>query len=143
METNFEAIVVTQEFKVSPEILWETITNHEIMLKWYFDNIPDFQAQVGFETRFNVVSGERNFMHIWKVTEVIPLKRIVYNWTFDDYEGSADLSMEIYDENDHTRLVVTDTILESFPQDIPEFKRESAVAGWQYFINQRLKNFLS
>jgi hypothetical protein len=32
--------------------------------------------------------------------------------------------------------------LQSFPGHIPEFKRESCLAGWQYFIRERLKKFL-
>lgn len=136
-------IIIEERFNASAETVWNAITRHDHMIQWFFDNIPDFKAEVGFKTRFNIVSGDRNFLHIWKVTEVEPLKKIVYNWTFEGYEGSADLSMELFEENEHTRLVVTDTVLESFPQDIPEFKRESGVAGWQYFINERLKNFLS
>jgi len=33
-------------------------------------------------------------------------------------------------------------ISESFPLDIPEFKRESCVEGWTYFIKKRLKEYL-
>jgi len=32
---------------------------------------------------------------------------------------------------------------QSFPQDIPEFTRESGKAGWEYFIQQRLPSFLN
>ncbi len=42
------------------------------MRKWYFENIPAFKPEVGFETQFNVQSEERNFLHKWKVTEVQP-----------------------------------------------------------------------
>lgn len=136
-------IIIEERFNASAVTVWNAITSHDHLIQWFFENIPDFKAEVGFKTRFNIVSGDRNFLHIWKVTEVEPLKKIVYNWTFEGYDGSADLSMELFKENEHTRLVVTDTVLESFPQDIPEFKRESGVAGWQYFINERLKNFLS
>lgn len=143
MTVDQPPIIVEERFNASIEELWNAITSHDHMIQWYFENLPDFHPKVGFETRFNIVSGERDFLHIWKVKEVVQFKKIVYNWTFEDYEGSADLSMDIYDENDHRRLVVTSKVLESFPQDIPEFKRESGVAGWQYFINQRLKEFLS
>ncbi len=32
--------------------------------------------------------------------------------------------------------------VEKFPDNIPEFKRESDVAGWNYFIKDSLKEFL-
>lgn len=34
-------------------------------------------------------------------------------------------------------------VLESFPQNTPEFKRESCVGRWGYFIKHRLKNYLN
>jgi len=143
MTTDLTPIVVEEVFKSSIEDVWNAITRHDLMIRWFFENIPDFRAEVGFETRFNIVSGGRDFLHVWRVTEAIPLKKIVYNWTFEGYAGSADLSMELFEENDNIRLVVTSTPIESFPQDIPEFKRESGLDGWNYFIKQRLKEFLS
>ena len=32
--------------------------------------------------------------------------------------------------------------MEDFPDDIPEFKRESDVEGWTFFISKSLKEFL-
>jgi hypothetical protein len=41
-----------------------------------------------------------------------------------------------------TKLRLTAQVLEDFPEDIPEFKRESGVEGWTYFIKKSLKEFL-
>jgi hypothetical protein len=38
--------------------------------------------------------------------------------------------------------VLTVEVLEDFPDDIPEFRRESCIGGWNYFINHRLKEYL-
>ena len=57
---------------------------HDICLYHYldnkieFNNIEDFKPKVGFKTRFNVKSEERNFLHLWEITEVDPFKKIVY-----------------------------------------------------------------
>lgn len=32
--------------------------------------------------------------------------------------------------------------IEDFPEGVPEFKRESGLQGWNFFIVQRLKNYL-
>ena len=45
-------------------------------------------------------------------------------------------------ENDVTKLRLTHHVQESFPEDIPEFKRESGIEGWTFFIKKRLKEFL-
>jgi len=112
------------------------------MKKWYFENIPEFKAEVGFETQFNVLSEERSFLHIWKVTEVIPNKKIVYNWTYEEYDGSADMVFELFDEKGSIKLQIRVIVLEDFPDDIPEFTRESCTGGWEYFIKGRLKEYI-
>lgn len=45
------------------------------MKQWFFENIPAFQPEIGFEIRFNVNSGEINFLHVWNITDVIPYKK--------------------------------------------------------------------
>jgi hypothetical protein len=112
------------------------------MRQWFFKDIPAFIPEVGFETQFNVKSQDRNFLHLWKITEVIPLKKITYNWKYEDYPGDSLVTFEISEQNNLTTIKITTLILESFPQDIPEFTRESYVEGWTYFIKKSLKEFL-
>jgi uncharacterized protein YndB with AHSA1/START domain len=142
MKTSDEPIIVEQSFNQSTEIVWNSITEIGQMRQWYFENIPAFKPVVGFETQFNVRSEERNFLHMWKVTEVQPMKMIKYSWEFEEYPGKSTAAFEILKENNQTKLRLTVEILEDFPDDIPEFKRESCIAGWEYFINIRLKEFL-
>ena len=52
------------------------------------------------------------------------------------------VAFELFEEDDSTRLNLTHRVTESFPDDIPEFKRESGLAGWNYFIKTSLKEFL-
>lgn len=135
-------IVVNKIFHSPMEIVWEAITELEKMHQWYFENIPSFKPEVGFKTQFNIQSGERNFLHIWEVLEVIPNKLIKYNWKYEAYPGDSNVMFELFDENDYTKLILTVDILEDFPEDIPEFNRESCIGGWEYFIKDRLKNYL-
>lgn len=142
MKTTDEPIVVEQTFNSSIESVWKSISDIGEMRKWYFENIPAFKPEVGFETRFNVQSEERNFLHIWKVTDVQPMKLIKYSWEFEEYPGKSTAAFEISKENNKTKLRLTVEVLKDFPDDIPEFKRESCRAGWEYFINGRLKDYL-
>ena len=112
------------------------------MRQWYFENIPSFKPEVGFETQFNVKSQNRDFLHMWKVTEVVPIKKITYNWRFEDYPGDSSVTFELSRQNDFTMLKLTVDVQESFPEDIPEFTRESCIAGWEFFIKERLKEHL-
>ena len=52
------------------------------------------------------------------------------------------MKFELFEEDKMTKLILTHQVLEDFPDDIPEFKRESGVEGWTFFINKSLKEFL-
>jgi uncharacterized protein YndB with AHSA1/START domain len=142
MKKNDEPIIVEQVFSAPIETVWTAITDIDHMRQWYFENIPAFKAEVGFETQFDVQSGERIFPHRWKITEVMPLKKIVYNWNFDGYPGDSFVVFELFKQNELTKLRLTLRVVETFPQDIPEFLRESCIGGWNFFLKERLKEFL-
>lgn len=142
MKTTEEPVIVEQTFDTSIEDVWEAITKVDRMHQWYFDNIPDFRAEVGFETRFDVVSGDRIFPHLWKVTEVDPGRKITYNWKFEGYPGDSDVTFELIETGGGTKLRVSANVIDDFSDDIPEFRRESCLGGWQYFIQQSLKDYL-
>ena len=141
MKKDDEPIIVEQTYKVSMDAVWRAITEIDQMRQWYFDNIPSFEPEVGFETQFNIQSQGRDFLHLWKVTEVVPLKRIKYNWKYEGYPGDSFVVFELFEQNNGTKLRVSTEVLEDFPDDIPEFKRESGVAGWTFFIKKSLKEF--
>jgi uncharacterized protein YndB with AHSA1/START domain len=142
MKITDDPIVVEQTFNKSIDIVWDSITKIDQMRQWYFENIPSFKPELGFETQFNVQSGDRNFPHLWKLTEVVPKKLIAYNWKYESYQGDSFVVFELFKEKNCTRLKLTHHIKESFPDNIPEFKRESCIEGWTYFIKKRLKEFL-
>jgi uncharacterized protein YndB with AHSA1/START domain len=142
MKADEEPIVVSQTFNASAEAVWNAITVVDEMRRWYFSNIPAFEPQVGFETQFLVTHEGREFPHQWKVTEVIPLKKITYDWRFDNYPGLGLVTFELSSQGDATTLRLTNTVLDDFPDAIPEFTREACSSGWEYFIGQSLKEFL-
>lgn len=143
MKTNYNPIIVEQHFNQNSVTVWNAITQLNQMKQWFFENIPSFKAEVGFETQFNVQAPSRDFLHQWKIIEVIPFKKIVYNWKFDKILGEGTVTFELFEENHQTKLILTNEGLENFPQEYPEFTRESCIGGWNYFINQRLKEYLN
>lgn len=99
------------------------------MRQWFFDNIPAFEPEVGFEAQFTVTNEGRVFPHRWKVIEATPPEKIAYDWQYDNYAGDAVVTFELSAEGDGTQLKLTYTVLEDFSDDIPEFERESGRAG--------------
>ena len=142
MSGSSEPIIVERAFNVSPGELWEAITDHQQMVAWFFEDIPEFRAEAGFQTQFPVFSGQRQFTHLWKITESVSGSRIVFDWRYAEYPGVGKVTFEVFEDSDGSRLRVTDEVLESFPREVPEFARESCEGGWEYFLQGRLKTYL-
>jgi len=143
MKRTDPAIIVKEEFKTTKETLWKAITDINEMQHWYFTMIPDFAPTVGFKTEFEVSVENRTFTHVWEVTEVIPNKMITYIWTYLEYPGKAAVSFELLEKEGGLQLVLTLYVLENFPEDIPEFRRESCIHGWEYFLQGNLKDYMT
>lgn len=143
MKRDEEPVVVSQDFPCSASALWEAITDIDKMRHWYFDNIPDFKAEVGFKTQFDVDAGERIFRHHWEVVEVVPGRKIAYVWQFDGYPGTSISVFEVAGDEAGSRLTLSCPVTEDFPDDIPEFTRDSCLGGWNYFIGESLNAYLS
>jgi uncharacterized protein YndB with AHSA1/START domain len=143
MKKDERPIIVEEKFEKPLEFVWMAITEIDRMREWFFETIPCFKPEVGFEVEFDVDAGERMFLHQWKITRVIPNQLIEYNWKYGGYAGDSFVTFELEPENNITKLELTHTVTESFPNEVPEFKRESGLAGWKYFIKTRLKEYLS
>lgn len=143
MNSSEPPIVVEQTFDAPVEAVWKAITEIERMKKWYFEPIPDFKAEVGFATKFNIACNGRNFMHRWKVTEVEPNKSISYNWSYEGIGGDSFVKFELSADGPGSRLKLTHTTTEDWPSDIPEFTREACAGGWNYFIKGTLVEYLT
>ena len=135
-------IIKEQEFAHAVDVVWRAITDKDLMREWYFGELDDFQPVVGFETRFEVECEGVTYPHCWKVTEVIPMKKISYLWRYDGFAGESEVSWKLSEVPAGTKLTLTHSGGETFPQDNPVFSRESGVVGWTYFLEQSLPAFL-
>jgi len=142
MKKTDPPIVVSQQYEASTLEVWNAITRPQQMRKWYFEQIKDFKPELGFKTHFTIAHNNRKFTHEWEVTEVISQKRITYSWQYAEYPGLASVSFEIHQNTSDVTLTLTNTVLKDFPDNIHEFTRASCEEGWQYFIQQQLKNYL-
>ena len=142
MKITDAPVVVEQAFAKPIETVWAAITEVDRMRQWFFDNIPDFKPELGFETRFVVSVEDRSYTHMWKIIEVEAPTLIRYNWHYQEHAGDSNVLFILNEKNGTTTLQVSTEILEDFPENVPEFGREQAVAGWTYLIHERLKALL-
>ncbi|MFN2262195.1 MAG: SRPBCC domain-containing protein [Psychroflexus sp.] len=142
MKKTDHPIVVEEIYEVSVKELWQAITEPQQMRQWFFENIENFEAVVGFETSFIISNEGRVFPHLWKITEVVPQKKLAINWKYKNYSGDSVVTFELFELKQGVKLNLSHDILESFPEHIPEFSRTNCKAGWEYFIQNSLKNYL-
>jgi len=121
--------------------IWEAITSREQMKAWYFD-LAEFKPEVGFEFQFEGGKDGKSYLHLCKITEVIPLKKLSYSWRYDGYPGTSLVTFEIFAEGNKTRLKLTHEGLESFGTDNPDFAKENFVEGWNQIVGESLKKYV-
>jgi uncharacterized protein YndB with AHSA1/START domain len=143
MKSTDAPVIVEQTFTASIQNVWNALTKLDEMKQWYFADIKSFRPEVGFETRFRVQVEDRKFTHLWKVTEVLPLQKITYNWKYEEYPGDSFVTFELLQEQRKVKLRLLVKIVENFPSHIPEFSRESCIGGWNYFIKKNLTEYLA
>lgn len=143
MADSFKPVIAERTYPgVSIEQAWTALTDPVAMKQWFFQPMEDFKPEVGFETQFNIHCEGDDYLHLWKIIEVEPQSRIVYDWRYDGTPGESTLTWELAETADGTIVRVTHLGFETFPQDNPVFSRESTQGGWDYFVHESLKGFL-
>jgi uncharacterized protein YndB with AHSA1/START domain len=135
---------VSKEFiyNTSPEKLWKVLTEKEEMKLWYF-NLDEFKPEVGFEFRFWGGTETRQYLHICRITEVIPIQKLCYTWSYDGIPGITELCFEISPAGDnHSKLKLSHSGFETFPTDNSDLEPKNFDQGWEYILGTSLKNYL-
>jgi uncharacterized protein YndB with AHSA1/START domain len=123
--------------------VWKAITNKQDMSHWCFDLLTEFKPEKGFEFQFKG-KGEKGqlYLHLCKVTEAIPGKKLSYSWRYKDYLGNSLVTFELFEEGEKTRLRLTHEGIESFGKDNPDLAKESFDKGWSEILGKSLKEYL-
>ena len=135
-------LIVERVYNSPIEKVWKAITDRNEMKQWYFD-LAEFKPVAGFEFQFygEGRKGEK-YLHLCKITEVIPEKKLSYSWRYDNYEGNSVVTFELFKEGNKTRVRLTHQGLETFPPNNTDFAKESFTEGWTYILTKALKEFV-
>ncbi len=136
-----EPFVIERTYNAPIEKVWKAITDKDQMKQWYFD-IPAFKPEAGFEFEFEAGDENRKYLHLCRITEINPGKKLVYSWRYDGYEGNSLVTFELFAEGDKTKLKLTHEGLETFAMNNPDFAKESFAAGWTHIVGTSLKDYL-
>ena len=110
------------------------------MKHWYFD-IAEFEPKVGFEFSFEGENEGRKFVHVCKITEVIRFRKLSHSWCYEGEKGASQVSFELFEEGNQTKIRLTHEGLESFPQN-NDFRKENFEKGWTEIIGTLLNAYL-
>jgi uncharacterized protein YndB with AHSA1/START domain len=137
-----QPFMIERVFDVPITTLWDALTKNEQMKKWYF-NMADFKPVIGFEFQFTGTTEENTeYLHLCRVTEVIPAKKLAYSWRYDGYPGISIVTFELTVEGGKTRLKLTHAGLESFASAGRDFAKENFAMGWTSILDKSLKGFV-
>lgn len=136
-----EPIVIELTYNAPVSKVWKAITNKNDMKQWYFD-LTEFKPEVGFEFTFTGGKDGREYLHVCKIAEVIPNKKLKHTWKYAGFEGMSYVTWELFDEDRKTRVKLTHEGLEAFPQNNPDFARKNFVQGWTEITGKNLKEFV-
>jgi uncharacterized protein YndB with AHSA1/START domain len=136
-------LVLERVFNAPVEKVWRAITDINQMRQWYFPQLENFKAEENFETQFNIHHEGKDYLHVWKVKEVIPMEKISVEWKYGGYPGSSLVSFELFPGGDKTKFILTHEGIETFlPQIYPELSKNNFSEGWTAFMDKELKAFL-
>lgn len=136
-----EPFVIERTYNAPVEKVWKAITGKDQMKEWYF-NIAAFKPEVGFEFQFEAGDDNKSYLHLCKITHVVPYKKLRYSWRYDGIEGISFVTFELFPEGEGTRVKLTHEGLETFITDNPDFARESFAKGWTHIIGTSLKEYV-
>jgi uncharacterized protein YndB with AHSA1/START domain len=139
MEKPFQ---IERTFPVAPSRIWAAITDPDEMKNWYFD-LPGFKAEVGYT--FSFMGGPPDgiqYKHLCEVTEVEHGRKLTYSWRYEGYEGNSFVTWELFPEGSSTRVKLTHTGLETFPESNPDLAAKNFAEGWTDIVGRSLREYL-
>lgn len=137
-----EPIVVQSQLNASLQRTWDAITDKEQMKVWYF-NIPDFDTGTGTVFTFYGGTEDKPYLHICKIIEAIPLKKLSYTWQYENIPIETVVRFELKALAPlETQVTLTHSGVENLPESDPLLNRNNFIAGWNHLIKTSLKDFI-
>lgn len=139
---NLTSIRLEQSFTVSPQVIWEHLTQVHYLQQWFFKELNEFSPTVGFSTSFPFDYNGKTFTHCWEVKEASPQNRLVLLWGYKEYSGKAEIHFELSSIPHGYLVCLTEKLLEPYPA-MEEFKLLNRKTGWKSVLQSRLVDAVS
>lgn len=134
--------VIERTFDAPVARVWKALTDNEEIKHWSF-TIPDFKPEVGYDFTFDGENEGRKFVHLCRITEVVPEHKLAYSWRYEDVVGISHVSFDLFAEGQRTRLRLTHEGLENLAHAGKDYLRSNFEAGWTSILDKGLAPLLS
>ena len=135
-------LIIEKIYDAPIEKVWKAITDKQQMKEWYFD-IPDFKPELHHEFSFLAGPEGRQYRHLCRIVEINPVTRLAYSWRYEGVPGDSLVTFELSEPSPkQTKLTLTHTGLDSFPNEQPDFATDSFKEGWTFIVHSSLASFV-
>jgi uncharacterized protein YndB with AHSA1/START domain len=129
--------VIERTFDAPVARVWKALTDVDEIGRWSF-TVSDFKPEPGRDFSFYGETETRRYLHLCRITEIIPERKLAYSWRYEDIIGISHVSFELFPEGDKTRLRLTHEGLENLAHAGPDFVRSNFEAGWTAILDKGL-----
>jgi uncharacterized protein YndB with AHSA1/START domain len=140
-QTLTEPVVKEVSLDAPVSRVWKALTNKNELKQWCFD-MNAFEPKAGFEFQFYGEKDGHKFLHLCKVLEAEPQKKMKWLWSYQGVPGDTYVSFELFPQGNQTKLILTHEGLEKLPQD-ENYAKENFIGGWNMILGELLPKFLS
>lgn len=138
---NSEPIIVKEKLEAPVTKVWKALTDKQLMKQWYFD-IADFKTEPGFKFQFTAGEEEVKYLHLCKITEVIPFKKLAYTWAYEGQNAETLVIFNLEEDGEHTWVKLVHEGVDKLSSYGADFAKENFVKGWNQIIGTSLKEFV-
>ena len=136
-----QPFTIESAFHAPVEKVWKAITDKDEMKQWYF-SLDAFKPEKDFEFRFEGGDEANTYLHICRILEVIPNKKLSHTWQYEGQEEETIVTWELFEEGNDTRVKLTHEGLEKIAHHGPAFAPGNFAEGWTAIVGTSLKNRL-
>jgi uncharacterized protein YndB with AHSA1/START domain len=136
-----KAIIVETTVNAPVSVVWQALTDKAKMKEWYFE-LEEFKPEEDFKFQFYGGTDERQYLHLCKIIEVNPEKKLSHTWMYENVATETTVTWELDADRDNTRIRLTHEGVDNFPADNKDFAKENFVQGWTHIVKTALKDYV-
>ncbi|MEP7238329.1 MAG: SRPBCC domain-containing protein [Ferruginibacter sp.] len=139
-----EIFQIEKTYNAPIALLWQAITDREMMKEWYFNFGEDFKLETGAVFEWTAGDTEDNqWLHQGKMLEIIKDEKLVHTWAYPGYSGISTVSWNLSKVNDSTtKVTLIHEFTVPFDSTVAALKTENFEMGWNHIINISLQEYL-